>query len=374
MISEKDFLRYEKQTSTLYEKMELDLLRDIAQRIADVGELNTVGYNNAVILQQMGYLYEDMINDIAEHNEMNIEEVKKIFENAGITTIKKDDVIYKQAGISPGKISNTLYNIMERQADDTSYNILRLTRTIANTGQEQFINAINQAYLETSSGMKSYSQAIIDAVDKVGKQGAIVKYPSGVTRSVESAIRMNVLTAVGQMSGELQLERAQEVGWDLVEVSAHIGARPEHAEWQGKVYSLSGSNGYKDFYEETGYGTMLGLCGINCRHTFFPYYKGSTLTYTKNELKEMKNAKVHYNGQEMSYYDATQLQRRMERQIRQNRKDIAVLKGLQNSDVDNSDLKQEMNKAKNKLQNNQNKLEDLINQVNFKDNDRTYIG
>lgn len=374
MISEKDFLRYEKQTSTLYEKMELDLLRDIAQRIADVGELNTVGYNNAVILQQMGYLYEDMINDIAEHNEMNIEEVKKIFENAGITTIKKDDIIYKQAGISPGKISNTLYNIMERQADDTSYNILRLTRTIANTGQEQFINAINQAYLETSSGMKSYSQAIIDAVDKVGKQGAIVKYPSGVTRSVESAIRMNVLTAVGQMSGELQLERAQEVGWDLVEVSAHIGARPEHAEWQGKVYSLSGSNGYKDFYEETGYGTMLGLCGINCRHTFFPYYKGSTLTYTKNELKEMKNAKVHYNGQEMSYYDATQLQRRMERQIRQNRKDIAVLKGLQNSDVDNSDLKQEMNKAKNKLQNNQNKLEDLINQVNFKDNDRTYIG
>lgn len=374
MISEKDFLRYEKQTSKLYEKMELDLLRDIAQRIADVGELNTVGYNNAVILQQMGYLYEDMINDIAEHNEMNIEEVKKIFENAGIRTIKKDDIIYKQAGISPGKISNTLYNIMERQADDTSYNILRLTRTIANTGQEQFINAVNQAYLETSSGMKSYSQAIIDAVDKVGKQGAIVKYPSGVTRSVESAIRMNVLTAVGQMSGELQLERAQEVGWDLVEVSAHIGARPEHAEWQGKVYSLSGSNGYKDFYEETGYGSMLGLCGINCRHTFFPYYKGSTLTYTKNELKEMKNAKVHYNGQEMSYYDATQLQRRMERQIRQNRKDIAVLKGLQNSDVDNSDLKQEMNKAKNKLQNNQNKLEDLINQVNFKDNDRTYIG
>ena len=374
MISEKDFLRYEKQTSKLYEKMELDLLRDIAQRIADVGELNTVGYNNAVILQQMGYLYEDMINDIAEHNEMNIEEVKKIFENAGITTIKKDDIIYKQAGISPGKISNTLYNIMERQADDTSYNILRLTRTIANTGQEQFINAVNQAYLETSSGMKSYSQAIIDAVDKVGKQGAIVKYPSGVTRSVESAIRMNVLTSVGQMSGELQLERAQEVGWDLVEVSAHIGARPEHAEWQGKVYSLSGSNGYKDFYKETGYGSMLGLCGINCRHTFFPYYKGSTLTYTKNELEEMKNAKVHYNGQEMSYYDATQLQRRMERQIRQNRKDIAVLKGLQNSDVDNSDLKQEMNKAKNKLQNNQNKLEDLINQVNFKDNDRTYIG
>lgn len=374
MIPEKDFMRYEKQTSKLYEKLELQLIQDIAERIANVGELNTVGYNNAEILQEMGYLYDDIINDVAKFNNMNSTEVKAIFEKAGIKSIKKDDIIYKQAGISPGKISDTLVNIMERQADTTNYNILRLTRTTAMTGQNQFINAINQAYLETSSGMKSYSQSIIDAVNQVSKTGAIVQYPTGTIRSLESAVRMNVLTSIGQMSGELQLERAKEVNWDLVEVSAHIGARPEHAEWQGKVYSLTGSNGYKDFYAMTGYGDMLGLCGINCRHTFYPFYKGSTTTYTKSELEEMKNAKVYYNGKEMSYYDATQLQRRMERTIRQNRKDIAGLNGLQNSDVDNQDLKLELQKAKDKLTRNQNTLSDFIQQTGFKDNDRTYIG
>ena len=374
MIPEKDFMRYEKQTSKLYEELELQLIQDIAERIANVGELNTVGYNNAEILQEMGYLYDDIINDVAKFNNMNSAEVKAIFEKAGIKSIKKDDIIYKQAGISPGKISDTLVNIMERQADTTNYNILRLTRTTAMTGQNQFINAINQAYLETSSGMKSYSQSIIDAVNQVSKTGAIVQYPTGTIRSLESAVRMNVLTSIGQMSGELQLERAKEVGWDLVEVSAHIGARPEHAEWQGKVYSLTGSNGYPDFYAMTGYGDMLGLCGINCRHTFYPFYKGSTTTYTQSELEEMKNAKVYYNGKEMSYYDATQLQRRMERTIRQNRKDIAGLNGLQNSDVDNQDLKLELQKVKDKLTRNQNTLSDFIQQTGFKDNDRTYIG
>lgn len=72
-------------------------------------------------------------------------------------------------------------------------------------------------------------------------------------------------------------------------MTAHGGARPEHAEWQGKVYSRSGkSKKYPSLVDKTGYGTGPGLGGWNCRHSMFPFYEGSTRAYTDEELEELK--------------------------------------------------------------------------------------
>lgn len=47
--------------------------------------------------------------------------------------------------------------------------------------------------------------------------------------------------------------------------------------WQGKVYMLEGfSDKYDNFYEKTGYGELLGLKGVNCRHHFYPTFEGDT--------------------------------------------------------------------------------------------------
>lgn len=365
MLTEKDFKRLEKQASKLYGELELEIIREIAERIANVGYINTVAYNNTIVLQEMGYLYQDILEMVAKYNNANIEEIRKIFEQAGITSIKKDDLIYKQAGITTKAISDELKSVMNRRADTTTYDLIRLTGTTASTGQMQFIEGINQAYLETSTGVKSYSQVITDVVKNISKNGAYIQYPSGARRSIESATRMNILTAVNQMSGELQLQRGREYGWDLYEVSAHSGARPEHAVWQGKVYTE------EELYSKCEYGSVTGLCGINCRHTFYPYYKGSERAYTSKELREMKNSKVEYNGAKISKYEASQIQRRLERNIRQNKKDIAGLKGLQNKDVD---VKDEMRNARAKLRNNNAKLNDFLNQTGFKkDNSRLVI-
>jgi len=365
MLTENDFKMLERQAGQLYADLELEIIQEIAERIANVGYANTIAYNNAMILQEMGYLYEDIINKVAEYSEKNAEEIQKIFEDAGIKSIKKDDEIYKLAGLTPKKIGPELQAVMQRSAIDTQENLLRLTRTTASTGQTQFLEGINRAYLETSTGVKSYSQAITDVVKSISKVGAYVQYPSGAKRSIESATRMNILTSVGQMSGELQLARGRELGWNMYEVSAHGGARPEHAKWQGKVYTE------KQLYDICEYGTMLGLCGINCRHTFYPFYKGSTKTYTNKELRKMRNAKVEYNGAKISEYEATQIQRRLERNIRESKKEIAGLKGLNNSEVD---TKEEMRKAKIKLRNRNNRLNDFLEQTGFrKDNTRLVV-
>lgn len=101
-----------------------------------------------------------------------------------------------------------------------------------------------------------------------------------------------------------------------MEVSAHAGARPEHAAWQGKVYSRSGtSEKYPDFRSSTGYGTGAGLCGWNCRHTFGPYIEGSPRVWTDEKLAELSAPKYEYQGEKFTEYEARQKEKYFDRQI-----------------------------------------------------------
>ena len=289
MLTEKDFKILERQAVGLYADLEIEIIKEIAERIANVGYANTVVYNNAVILQEMGLLYDDVIEIVAKYNETNAIQIRKIFEDAGIKSLKRDDEVYTLAGIQPTKVSTAIKQVMDRRANQTAFNLKALTGTTANQSQIQFIEAVNTAYLETSTGIKSYSQSVTDIVKSISRKGAQVEYPSGYKISIESATRMNILTGVNQMSSQLQLDRGRELGWDLYEVTAHGGARPEHAQWQGKVYRE------QELYDICGYGTVTGLCGANCRHNFHPYFKGSSLTYTAKELREYRNATIDYN-------------------------------------------------------------------------------
>ena len=189
---------------------------------------------------------------------------------------------------------------------------------------------------------------------------------------------MNIVTSANQMCGKLQEMRADEMGWDLMELTAHSGARPEHAEWQGKIVSRSGQKGYLSL-DDIGYGEPTGFKGVNCRHDWYPYYKGSTKTYTQKQLNNWKKENVTYNGKEMSKYDASQIQRKMERQIRQDKKDIAGIKGILTSNTNDNDLikqaKQELLNKNNKLKEHNSVLDDFVKQTNSrKDYNRLYIG
>lgn len=147
-----------------------------------------------------------------------------------------------------------------------------------------------------------------------------------------------------------------EMECDLVEVSAHAGARVgdgledpgNHAWWQGKVYSRSGrSSKYPDFVESTGYGTGEGLGGWNCRHSFFPYYEGvSRPAYTDEQLEELNSPLYTYQGKDLTEYEATQRQRAMERQIRRWKREKAALEA---AGQDSSDAAAKLAKANERL-------------------------
>lgn len=379
MLTQSDFINIEKQASAIYESLELEIIEEIATRIANVGYANTVVLNDILIAQEMGALYTDIIALVAKYNNKTYEEVAKIFEEAGAQTLSYDDKIYKAEGLNPVPIkqSRAILQLMSATIEKTSGNLQNLVMTTATATQTQFYNAMNRAYMEVSTGVKSYSQAILDAIDIISSQGAVITYQSGRKMSLESAVRMNILTSVNQTCGKLQELRADEVGCDLFEITAYSGARPEHANWQGKIVSRSGKKGYLTV-KDIGYGTVTGFKGVNCHHDWYPYYPESPRTYTQEQLDDWKNEKVTYNGKEYSKYDAIQLQRRMERQIRTDKKELAGLQGILTSANDNKLIEDTRTKfAKHSLiyKTHQNELNSFIEQTLFiKDNTRLYVG
>lgn len=240
MLTQGDFINIEKQAVALYESLELEIIEEIATRIARVGYANTVVLNDIQIAQEMGILYQDIVTLVAKYNNTSYEKVAKIFEEAGAKTLDRDDFIYKEAGLNPVPIkqSRSIIQMMSATIEKTAGNLQNLVMTTAIASQTQFYNAMNKAYMEVSTGVKSYTQAILDEIKNISKQGAMIQYPSGRKMSLEAAVRMNVVTSVSQTCSKLQLMRAEEVGWSLVEVTAHSGARPSHQEFQGKIYSL----------------------------------------------------------------------------------------------------------------------------------------
>lgn len=379
MLTEQDFLNIEKQAIQIYQNLELQIIEEIATRIAKVGYANIVVLNDIQIAQEMGVLYQDIITLVAKYNNSTYEEVANIFEEAGAKTLKFDDKIYTEAGLNPLPIKQSpgMIQILNATIEKTSGNLQNLVMTTANTAQTQFYNAMNKAYMEVSTGVKSYTKSIVDTIKELSEQGAVITYPSGRNMSLESAVRMNIITGVNQTCGKLQELRADEVGWDLMEITAHSGARPSHARWQGKIVSRSGKKGYLSL-ENIGYGTVTGFKGVNCRHDWYPYMEGSARTYTQEQLDAWENEKVTYNGKEYSKYDATQLQRAMERRIRADKKELAGLQGILTSAKDNKlieDTRTEFGRRSLIYKTHQNELDNFINQTSLrKDNTRLYIG
>ena len=380
MLTEQDFIKIEKQANQLYANLELDIIEEIAMRIANFGYANTVVLNDIKIAQEMGILYQDIVELVAQYNNTSYEEVNRMFTEASETSLSYDDEIYKEAGLDPKPLaqSESIKQTMNATIQRTAGNLKNLVLTTAVATQTQFYNAMNKSYMEVSTGVKSYTQSILDAIKDISSQGAYIIYPSGRKMSLESAVRMNIITSINQNCGKLQELRADEMGWDLMELTAHSGARPSHAEWQGKIVSRSGKKGYLSF-SDIGYGEVTGFKGVNCRHDWYPYYPGSTKTYTQEQLNAWKNEKVTYNGKEYSKYEATQIQRKIERQIRNDKKQLAGLQGILNSNINDNKLilETKTNFSKRSLiyKTHQNELDDFIKQTSLvKDNSRLYIG
>lgn len=192
------------------------------------------------ILQEAGYLLEDIQKELADKTKRQVKEIQEAMEDAGVQALQWDDKIYQAAGLSPIPLlqSPTLMRIMQRNYEATAGEWRNFTRTTADEAQRLFINQMDNAYNMVVSGAVSYTEAVRDAINDVSEVGLKVNYPSGYKLSIEAATMMIVRTGISQCAAEVSLARAKEMGVEYVITSSHLGARPTHEPWQGKVFSV----------------------------------------------------------------------------------------------------------------------------------------
>lgn len=278
----------------------------------------------AQVYKEAGGLYEDLQKELHEFTGKSEDEIKAIFEDAGIRAWNADDIFYVAQGFEsvPLLSSERMLNILTDCYQRTNNEVYNFTRTTANETQRRFIKLLDSTHMKVMSGAQSYTAAVKEAVNELASTQTEVIYPSGHKDTIETAVLRAVRTGVAQASGNMTLQGMEERDWDLIRVSAHLGARygdggenpGNHYWWQGKLYSRTGRDKrYPDFISSTGYGSGEGLCGWNCRHSYGPGEPDHN-PYKEYDAEENKKA-----------YDLSQKQRKIERTIRA---DKLKVKGL----------------------------------------------
>ncbi len=355
---------FPKNIEEIYAGLENDIMNDIIRRIAETGEITRTADWQLNRLYNMGADKTDIKKHIQEALNLSDTEIEQLYSDTLKEGYLRDESLYQAVGqeFIPFEENMALQQLIEATKQQTAKQLKNITRTMGfavkqpngrktfKTVDDYFKDTMDNAVMHVLNGTFDYNSIIRKVTDEMTRSGVrSINYDSGISTRIDVAARRAILTGVNQVTSKISSDNMQKLDTEFVETSWHSTARPTHQVWQGRVFYWDRANPnadkieagvlYKSFIRETGYGEVDGLCGANCRHTFYPFIPGiSVRTYTDEQLEELnrqENEKKEYNGKEYNKYEATQYQRRLETSMRKYRQDISLLK--QSGLADDSD-------------------------------------
>lgn len=349
----------------MYADIEVKLIREIAQRLLTYDGITGALEWYTKKLNELGALNGNAIKILSQMTGKSEQTILKMLQQAGFANIDLSMTRFgnglwaNPALIMQSPIANSIITNSYKELTQT-YKLIN-TRAIQGTNQA-YMNVLNRAYLEVSSGVYDYNTAIQRGIEDMARQGIkVAEYlqPNGTIRKygIDSCVRRDTMTAVFQTANRVALEDTELVGAEHVEVSSHIGARTgdgihpwsDHASWQGKIYKIEGHDEYPNLVEVTGYGDILGLGGVNCRHRMYPFVKGASVPM----------AEQYDYAENKAVYDATQQQRAYERKIRTLKRMKAVAE-IENERLATRETAKKLKKVNSRLTETQNELQMLV--------------
>lgn len=316
----------------LFQQLDEYIIQDYARRVAKAGRVTDTAEWIAEQAELLGLSEEEIQKETARILKLSQKEIQEIFEDAAFTSAEADANRFASAGLSAERITTNAFleNYIKAAIKQTNGSLKNITGTFGTATKDGVENltdyyqrTLDFVQLQVSNGITDYNTAVRNAVKDLSAKGIqYIDYESGYRMNVAAAARMCTLTGVNQMARHMNDAICDELGLDLVEVTAHAGARPSHQVWQGGIYSRSGkSKEYEDLYSATHLGDADGLCGANCRHNYYGYYEGSPRAWTKEALANIDPPPFEYGGKVYTYYEAGQRMRYMERQIRKTKRE-----------------------------------------------------
>lgn len=323
------------ELADLYRNLEDTLLIEICSRLKAKDQFNEVTVQDIRALRSHGIPLKDIEKAIRKATGISEQKLKELL----------DDVVERNQQYYTGIIDlahltqpETLLSIEDTWAiyEQTRQEMRNITRSmgfLVDGGRtmlppaKAYQWALDNAEMQVQSGAISYNQAIRSAVRQLAQSGLkIVDYESGHRDQIDVAARRAVMTGVSQLCAKYTEQSAEYLNTPYFEVSAHAGARDKpgkspwssHKAWQGRVYSVRAGDIYPNIYDVCGLGAVDGLEGANCRHRRYPWVEGiMERTYTDEQLAHIDDGLgCTYDGKSYTAYEATQMQRRLERQIR----------------------------------------------------------
>lgn len=343
-----------------YRDLEMDVMNDIVRRIQKTSTITSAADWQIQRLKILGNSNEDIEALISRAVNGNKDEVRRLYEQVIANEYTRQKDVYEKVGkdFIPYEDNEELQQITEALISQSSEELTNITkstgfminmgggRTVFTPLSDVYNSYLDNAVMGMATGSYDYNTLIRKVVgqmvtgglrtDHVFKDTGTdtgIDYASGHHNRIDVAVRRALLTGFSQLSGKVTDMNAQKLNTQYFEVSWHGGARPSHAEWQGKVYTKD------ELRSVCGLDTGPGLLGWNCRHTYYPFIPGVSERQYSDEWLEDQNAReatqVKFKGKSYNSYEATQKQRQMETAMRARREQVQLLK---KGDADKDDI------------------------------------
>ena len=330
-----------------YADLEVRIMQDIVRRIKKTGEITSTADWQINRLKILGYSSEDIENALKDTLNASYPEMFELYDKVIDWEYVRNKDIYEQinAEYIPFEENEHLIQVtsaIKKQSLEDLENITRSLGFYLDYGGRKVLTPLSQVYsgyldnacMDIVTGAFDYNTVLRRVVTQLTNSGLRqIEYSSGYANRIEVAARRAVMTGLTQLSGKIAEYNAEKLGTEYFEVEWHAGARPTHTIWQGRVWSQ------QQLYDVCGLGTVTGLCGANCYHTYFPFVPGvSVRTYTDDWLDEQnwkESEPTEFRGKEYTLYEAKQRQRQMETAMRAQREKVQM---LQDGDADPDDV------------------------------------
>ena len=300
---------YTNKIVEMYQDLNTKLVKQIISKLKETGDLTSFTRHQLKVLAKRGgkEVFLEALNTTSALSSKRKKELVALF-----SEITKHDLqSYKSLYDYRGKemvLSESQLKILNNAVRITDKELKNMTRTIAFSCQEDFVNALDEMYLQVGTGAMDFQKAFRKTTNNLAKKGVTLKMKNGQNRSLEAAVRQNVLWGVRQNARELNKDVGRYLGCDGVQINISPNCRDDHIPINGQVFKLN-SRAWRRYKHL--------LNDFNCQH-----YESYIITdiedniYTDKEINKANNRKVNYKGKKIPYYEATQRQRALERNIR----------------------------------------------------------
>lgn len=322
MLTPEQIAAYRDMAGKITDPINDFLLEDIARRISEAGQLTSTASYQIWRAQNLGLSQRQMKKELRKRLKVSHRELRKLLKQSAEVGYDFDIKHLPQVQAIPFHENTSLQQIVEaavKLAQDDFTNITQTLGMVDPYGnalplQDIYRSCTDFAFKQVITGATDYNTAIRRATKNLAEQGVrMIDYESGVHTSLEAAVRRNIMGGLGLMQEQISEHNHDELGADGWEISAHANSAPDHEPIQGKQYT-------DEEYQALNGSLVRRIGTLNCGHVAFPIIMGvSEPQYTPEQLAAFRadNEKgVTVDGRHYTGYEATQMQRKIERSIR----------------------------------------------------------